>query len=207
MNCKFVDDFIALDQILIRTILFDVLLIVLIINCMDHRDIDQDEEKFQREILSDEPNLIKLYLQVPHKFQFFWPSHVRWILIELFASRHGSEFSFVCGLRWTSPFPKNAKLIHINWSAYGLRWFFMRPESRYVIFEKSLFLYSSKEETETAGMELQSATTTTPTKQVVKKMLSPKRRNTSKFLSRKTRWLGLRMPSACYDLGWMRKTG
>ena len=24
----------------------------------------QDEEKFQREILSDEPNLIKLYLQV-----------------------------------------------------------------------------------------------------------------------------------------------
>ena len=29
------------------------------------RDDDcQDEEKFQREILSDEPNLIKLYLQV-----------------------------------------------------------------------------------------------------------------------------------------------
>ena len=25
---------------------------------------NQDEEKFQREILSDEPNLIKLYLQV-----------------------------------------------------------------------------------------------------------------------------------------------
>ena len=71
MNCKFVDDFIALDQILIRTILFDVLLIVLIINCMDHRDIDQDEEKFQREILSDEPNLIKLYLQVPQENNFF----------------------------------------------------------------------------------------------------------------------------------------
>ena len=71
MNCKFVDDFIALDQILIRTILLDVLLIVLIIK-LDHRDIDQDEEKFQREILSDEPNLIKLYLQVPHKFLFFF---------------------------------------------------------------------------------------------------------------------------------------
>ena len=68
MNCKFVDDFIALDQILIRTILLDVLLIVLIITLLDHRDIDQDEEKFQREILSDEPNLIKLYLQVPHIF-------------------------------------------------------------------------------------------------------------------------------------------
>ena len=77
MNCKFVDDFIALDQVLIRTILFDVLLIVLIINCLDHRDLDQDEEKFQREILSDEPNLIKLYLQVPHKFEIFWHSHVR----------------------------------------------------------------------------------------------------------------------------------
>ena len=71
MNCKFVDDFIALDQILIRTILLDVLLIVLIIT-LDHRDIDQDEEKFQREILSDEPNLIKLYLQVPHEYQFFF---------------------------------------------------------------------------------------------------------------------------------------
>ena len=123
MNCKFYDDFIALDQILIRAILLDVLLIVLIINCLDHRDLDQDEEKFQREILSDEPNLIKLYLQVPHKFEIFWHSHVRWILIELFASGHGSEFSFVCGLRCTSPPPKNAKLIHINWSAYGLRWF------------------------------------------------------------------------------------
>ena len=39
-------------------------------NCVDflRRDDDcddcQDEEKFQREILSDEPNLIKLYLQV-----------------------------------------------------------------------------------------------------------------------------------------------
>ena len=39
-------------------------------NCVDFllRDDDcddcQDEEKFQREILSDEPNLIKLYLQV-----------------------------------------------------------------------------------------------------------------------------------------------
>ena len=71
MNCAIFDDFIALDQILIRTILFDVLIIVLIINCLDHRDIDQDEEKFQREILSDEPNLIKLYLQVPHEYQFF----------------------------------------------------------------------------------------------------------------------------------------
>ena len=71
MNFKFVDGFIALDQILIRAILLDVLLIVLIITLLDHRDIDQDEEKFQREILSDEPNLIKLYLQVPHKFQFF----------------------------------------------------------------------------------------------------------------------------------------
>ena len=50
--------------------MFDVLLIVLIITLLDHRDIDQDEEKFQREILSDEPNLIKLYLQVPYKFQF-----------------------------------------------------------------------------------------------------------------------------------------
>ena len=70
MNCTIFDDFIALDQILIRTILLDVLLIVLIIT-LDHRDIDQDEEKFQREILSDEPNLIKLYLQVPHKFHFF----------------------------------------------------------------------------------------------------------------------------------------
>ena len=77
MNCKFYDDFIALDQILIRAILLDVLLIVLIINCLDHRDLDQDEEKFQREILSDEPNLIKLYLQVPHKFEIFWHSHVR----------------------------------------------------------------------------------------------------------------------------------
>ena len=72
MNCTIFDDFIALDQILIRTILFDVLLIVLIITLLDHRDIDQDEEKFQREILSDEPNLIKLYLQVPHNFQFFF---------------------------------------------------------------------------------------------------------------------------------------
>ena len=71
MNCTIFDDFIALDQILIRTILLDVLLIVLIIT-LDHRDIDQDEEKFQREILSDEPNLIKLYLQVPHKFQIFF---------------------------------------------------------------------------------------------------------------------------------------
>ena len=71
MNCAIFDDFIALDQILIRTILFDVLIIVLIINCLDHRDIDQDEEKFQREILSDEPNLIKLYLQVPQEFHFF----------------------------------------------------------------------------------------------------------------------------------------
>ena len=35
-------------------------------NCVDflRRDDCQDEEKFQREILSDEPNLIKLYLQV-----------------------------------------------------------------------------------------------------------------------------------------------
>ena len=39
-------------------------------NCVDflRHDDDcddcQDEEKFQREILSDEPNLIKLYLQV-----------------------------------------------------------------------------------------------------------------------------------------------
>ena len=70
MNCAIFDDLIGLDQILIRTILLDVLLIVLIIT-LDHRDIDQDEEKFQREILSDEPNLIKLYLQVPYKFQFF----------------------------------------------------------------------------------------------------------------------------------------
>ena len=77
MNCAIFDDFIALDQILIRAILLDVLLIVLIINCLDHRDLDQDEEKFQREILSDEPNLIKLYLQVPHKFEIFWHSHVR----------------------------------------------------------------------------------------------------------------------------------
>ena len=76
MNCAIFDDFIALDQILIRTILLGVLLIVLIIT-LDHRDIDQDEEKFQREILSDEPNLIKLYLQVPHKFEIFWHSHVR----------------------------------------------------------------------------------------------------------------------------------
>ena len=30
----------------------------------DDCDDCQDEEKFQREILSDEPNLIKLYLQV-----------------------------------------------------------------------------------------------------------------------------------------------
>ena len=29
----------------------------------------QDEEKFQREILSDEPNLIKLYLQVANGIQ------------------------------------------------------------------------------------------------------------------------------------------
>ena len=74
MNCTIFDDFIALDQILIRTILLDVLLIVLIITLLDHRDIDQDEEKFQREILSDEPNLIKLYLQVPHNFflAFSW---------------------------------------------------------------------------------------------------------------------------------------
>ena len=72
MNCAIFDDFIALDQILIRAILLDVLLIVLIITLLDHRDIDQDEEKFQREILSDEPNLIKLYLQVPHKFQLFF---------------------------------------------------------------------------------------------------------------------------------------
>ena len=68
--CNF-DDFIALDQILIWTILLDVLLIVLIFTLLDHRDIDQDEEKFQREILSDEPNLIKLYLQVPQEFHFF----------------------------------------------------------------------------------------------------------------------------------------
>ena len=67
--CYF-DDFIALDQILIWTVLLDVLLIVLIFT-LDHRDLDQDEEKFQREILSDEPNLIKLYLQVQHEFQFF----------------------------------------------------------------------------------------------------------------------------------------
>ena len=71
VNCKFVDDFIALDQILIRTILLDVLLIVLIIT-FDHCDLDQDEEKFQREILSDEPNLIKLYLQVPHEYLFYF---------------------------------------------------------------------------------------------------------------------------------------
>ena len=71
VNCKFVDDFIALDQLLIRTIMLDILLIVLIITLLDHRDIDQDEEKFQREILSDEPNLIKLYLQVPQEFHFF----------------------------------------------------------------------------------------------------------------------------------------
>lgn len=77
MNCAIFDDFVALDQILIRTILLDVLLIVLIFTLLDHRDIDQDEEKFQREILSDEPNLIKLYLQVPHKFEIFWHSHVR----------------------------------------------------------------------------------------------------------------------------------
>ena len=32
-------------------------------------DDDQDEEKFQREILSDEPNLIKLYLQVANGIQ------------------------------------------------------------------------------------------------------------------------------------------
>ena len=70
MNCAIFDDFIALDQILIRAILLDVLLIVLIIT-LDHRDLDQDEEKFQREILSDEPNLIKLYLQVPQEFHFF----------------------------------------------------------------------------------------------------------------------------------------
>ena len=67
MNCAIFDDIVALDQILIMAILLGVLLIVLIITL----DIDQDEEKFQREILSDEPNLIKLYLQVPHKFQFF----------------------------------------------------------------------------------------------------------------------------------------
>ena len=77
MNFKFVDGFIALDQILIRTILLAVLLIVLIITLLDHRDLDQDEEKFQREILSDEPNLIKLYLQVPQEFHFFWHSHGR----------------------------------------------------------------------------------------------------------------------------------
>ena len=71
MNCAIFDDFVALDQILIRTILLDVLLIVLIFTLLDHRDIDQDEEKFQREILSDEPNLIKLYLQVPQEFHFF----------------------------------------------------------------------------------------------------------------------------------------
>ena len=66
-------------MIRIMLIFFNVMMIVMIIRimmlrnnpnyvdflqCDDDCDDCQDEEKFQREILSDEPNLIKLYLQV-----------------------------------------------------------------------------------------------------------------------------------------------
>ena len=56
----------------IMLIFFNMMLIIRMLgndqNGFLQRDDDcddcQDEEKFQREILSDEPNLIKLYLQV-----------------------------------------------------------------------------------------------------------------------------------------------